>query len=257
MATEAVFPRKAAASGPVYRTVNRTVEHGFFSGMAVLLCVVVVYGFSHTYFTAGMVLAPLPNLLIHVHGAAFTLWMVLYVTQTALISAKRVAWHRTLGPIAFCLPPLMVVLGICAALDGLRRGSEIGGLDPATSLAIPLFGIACFAVLIYAAWSSRRRPDAHKRLILIATMAICEAALGRFPWPQVGVPVAVGPWASEGVLLLFIVGYDLIVLRRLHRTTMWAAPLTFVVAAGAVPFGFTPLWHSFAGFLARDVAPHV
>jgi hypothetical protein len=256
MATEAIFPRKTATSRPVYRTVNRNVEHGYFSAMAVLLSVIVVYGFSHTYFAAGMMLAPLPNLLVHVHGAVFTLWMVLYVTQTALISAKRVTWHRTLGPIASCLPPLMVVLGISAALDGLRRGTQIGGLDPATSLSIPLLGILCFAVLIYAAFSARRRPDAHKRLILIATMAVCEAALGRFPWAQMGVPRAVGPWASEGVLLLFIVGYDLFALHRLHRTTMWAAPLTFVVAAGSVPIGMTPPWHAMVGFLARNVAPH-
>jgi hypothetical protein len=36
---------------------------------------------------------------------------------------------------------------------------------------------------------------------------------------------------------------------------MWAAPLTFLVAALSVPM--TTLWHSFAGFLLRNVAPHI
>jgi hypothetical protein len=38
---------------------------------------------------------------------------------------------------------------------------------------------------------------------------------------------------------------------------MWAAPLAFLVAALSVQIGMTPLWHSFAGFLLRNVAPHI
>jgi hypothetical protein len=216
-----------------------------------------VFGFSRTYFAAGMVLAPLPNVLVHIHGGAFTLWMVLYLVQSALVSAKRVMWHRTLGTIAFCLPPIMVVLGVAAALDGVRRGTHIGGLPTNVSLAIPLFGIATFAVVIWAAWRARRRPDAHKRLIVIATIGISEAAIGRFPvWMRMGIPPAGSNVLILGLLLLLMVGYDLYALRRVHRSTMWAAPLTLITAAAAVPIGMTPIWHGFAGFLAEHVAPH-
>ena len=63
----------------------------------------------------------------------------------------------------------MIVLGVIAAIDALHRGVKIGPLDPAVSAAIPLIGIVGFAIVIYASWRARRRPDAHKRLILIAT----------------------------------------------------------------------------------------
>ena len=261
MATEAFHPARPVqpdvSVSRTLRPINRTRERFFFAGMAILLCVVVVIGFSRTYFMAGMIKAPLPNGLVHVHGAAFTLWMVLYLTQSALISAKRVAWHRSLGTFAYCLPPIMIVLGTTAAIDGLRRGVRIGPLDILTSSSISLLGMVVFSIVIFASWRARRRPDAHKRLVLYATIGLCEAALGRFPWSHLGLAPAAGAVLSLGILLLFPLAYDLISLHRIHRSSMWAAPLTFVIGALSVPIGMTPAWHALAGFLARHVAPHV
>ena len=248
MATNAIGAPSARLQ-PGYRPVNRTVERFFYSGMAVLLCVCVYIGFSPTYFGAGLLRAPLPSPILHVHGAAFTLWMLLFVVQAALISARRVRWHRTLGTIAFCLPPVMVVLGVLAAVDALRRGVQIGPLDTAVSLAIPLIGIVVFAFVIYASWRARRRPDAHKRLILVATIGLTGAAFGRFPWNRIGLPPAAGAVTGVGVLMLLLLVYELITLRRIHRSTLWAAPLVFASVALAVPIGMTPAWHAFAALL--------
>jgi hypothetical protein len=257
MATEALPTPRSLPRRPMYRPVNRTAERVFFGSMAVLLCVVVFIGFSPTYFGAGMLRAPLPSPILHIHGAAFTLWMVLFLIQSALISARRVAWHRSLGIVAFCLPPIMIVLGVIAAINALHRHARIGPLDPAVSLAIPLIGIAWFAVVIFASWRTRRRPDAHKRLILISTIALTDAALGRFPWGRIGFPPAAGAVTGLGILLLVVIAYDLISLHRLHRSTMWAAPITFAVGALSVPIGMTGAWHAFAAFLDRAVGPYL
>jgi chromate transport protein ChrA len=183
--------------------------------------------------------------------------MVLFVVQAGLISARRVAWHRSLGTVAFCLPPIMIILGVIAAIDALGRKVMIGTLNPSVSSAIPLIGIVGFTIVIFASWRARRKPDAHKRLILLATIGLVEAAFGRFPWNQIGFPTAAGAVTGLGILILFVIVYDLISLHRIHRSTLWAAPLTFAFGALAVPIGMTPAWHSFAGFLARNVAPHI
>ena len=180
MATDAVFAPASGQQTP-YRPVNRTSERGFFSGMAILLCICVFIGFSPTYFQAGMMRAPLPSPILHVHGAVFTLWMLVFVVQVALISARRVKWHRSFGTVAFCLPPIMIVLGVIAAIDALHRGVKIGPLDPAVSAAIPLIGIVGFTIVIYASWRARCRPDAHKRLILIATSDLATPPSAAFP----------------------------------------------------------------------------
>ena len=151
----------------------------------------------------------------------------------------------------------MIVLGLIAALDALHRDVQIGRLDPAASFAIPTIGIAVFTVVIYASWKARRRPDTHKRLILLATIGLVEAAFGRFPWSRMGIPVASGAVAGLGILVLLVIAYDLIVLRRLHRSTMWAAPLVFASGALAVPIGMTAAWHAFAAMLNQSIGSHL
>lgn len=257
MATQAFGTSKSLPGRRVYRPVNRIRERLFFAGMAILLCVIVVIGFFPTYFGAGLLRAPLPTPILHVHGAIFTAWMILFLVQAAFISAHRVAWHRSLGTIAFCLPPIMIVLGVIAAIDALGRKVRIGPLDPAVSLAIPLVGIIAFTIVIFASWKARRRPDAHKRLILLATIGLVEAAFGRFPWSQMGVSPAGGAVAGLGILVLLVIVYDLLSLHRIHRSTMWAAPLVFASGAFAVPIGMTSVWHSFAAFLGRTLAIYI
>ena len=256
MATEAVFA-PAAGQQTSYRPVNRSAERGFYCGMATLLCICVFIGFSPTYFQAGMMRAPLPSPILHVHGAVFTLWMLVFVVQVALISVRRVKWHRSFGTIAFCLPPIMIMLGVIAAIDALHRGVMIGPLDPSVSAAIPLIGIVAFAIVIYAAWRARRRPDAHKRLILIATMGLVAAAFGRFPWARIGLAPAAGAVTGLGILIAILLIYELITIRRIHRSSMWAAPLIFASVALAVPIGMTPAWHAFAALLNRTIGPHI
>jgi putative Mn2+ efflux pump MntP len=252
MTTDAVFT-PASSGRTTSRPFNRTVERLFYSGMSILLCVCVFIGFSPTYFQAGVLRAPLPSPILHVHGAVFTLWMLLFVGQAALISARRVNWHRSFGTVAFCLPPVMIVLGLAAAIDALHRGVRIGPLDPAVSFAIPTIGVIGFVVVIYAAWRARRRPDAHKRLVLIATASLVAAAFGRFPWSRIGLPPAAGAVTGLGILLVIIGLHDLMTIRRIHRSTMWAAPLAFGAVALAVPIGMTSAWHAFAALIDRTV----
>jgi len=69
----------------------------FFPGMAVLLLATVFFGFARTYYLAGVFRAPLPNLLVHIHGAVFSAWILLLIAQTSLVASGRVDLHRRLG----------------------------------------------------------------------------------------------------------------------------------------------------------------
>ena len=218
----------------------------FFTAMVFLLWATVLFGFAKTYFLAGMVSAPLPNTLIHVHGAVFTLWMVLLAVQVGLISAKKVKRHKQLGLAGFGLAVAMVVLGVLAGTDALRRGMDgASGLGAKTFYVIPLTGILAFGVLVYFAYRARFKPAVHKRLILIATVGISEAAIARWP---VGV-LQVHPMVRLLIILSFllmVVGYDLVSLKRVHKTTLWASAFVMTVMLVRVPFAMTPLWQRFA-----------
>lgn len=80
---------------------GRKYDRQFFFVMTLLLAAVVAIGFAPTYYLAGGFLAPLPSRIVHIHAAVFSVWMILLMVQTGLISAKRVGWHRKLGMAGF------------------------------------------------------------------------------------------------------------------------------------------------------------
>jgi len=87
---------------------GRKFDHLFFSTMALFMLVTVFVGFARTYYLAGVFHASLPSLIVHIHGAIFTAWIVLLVTQTSLVARRRVDIHRRLGIAGFLLAGLFV-----------------------------------------------------------------------------------------------------------------------------------------------------
>ena len=77
--------------------------------MALLILGTVFLGFAHSYYLAGIFRAPLPSLIVHINGAVFSCWILLFITQICLVSAGRVDIHRRLGLVGFLLACLLVV----------------------------------------------------------------------------------------------------------------------------------------------------
>ncbi|MFZ0862080.1 MAG: hypothetical protein WB781_12395 [Candidatus Sulfotelmatobacter sp.] len=236
---------------------NRIYDNYFFSAMALLILATVFVGFARTYFLAGVFRAPLPNLLIHIHGAVFSAWILLLITQTALVSAHRVDLHRKLGLYGFGLACLMVVLGELAGRDMLARGFAPpgSGFDPRTFYAIPFFGILIFAALIYFAYRQRSNPSAHKRLILIANIAILDAPTGRPPFTV----ITAHPFMDSifvYAFLLLLVGYDLWSTHKVQRATVWGSLFVLVAGQLRVPIGMTHPWLAFASWVQNTARMH-
>jgi hypothetical protein len=225
---------------------GRRYDSVFFSAMAWLLLATVFLGFAPTYYLAGVFHAPLQSLMIHVHGAVFSCWILLLVTQTALVSAGRVDLHRSLGMAGFVLACLMVVLGVAAAIDTLLRNIGPPGRDPQNFFIVPLTDMLIFASLVYFAYRKRFDPAAHKRLILIATIGTAVAAIAR--WPIVHKTPGRGSLVSY-IFLAMLVAYDLWSTHRVHRATIWASAFMVFVQQIRGPIGHTATWHSFAGWV--------
>jgi hypothetical protein len=244
-------PVRVAAGLP-----GRRFDHLFFSGIAGLMLVTVFVGFAPSYYLAGMIHAPLPSMIIHIHGAVFSLWMVLLVTQISVVSAGRVDVHRRLGVAGFLLACLMLVLGVLAATDSLVRGAGPVGRDPKFFYIIPLSNILIFAVVIFFAYRARSNPSAHKRLILIATTALMVAALARWPFAMVHrhTPVAM---RFSYLFLVAIVAYDLWSTRKIQRATLWGSAFLISIQQVAAFVGRTVAWHQFATWVQSLAARHL
>jgi hypothetical protein len=224
---------------------GRRYDHVFFSGLALLMLVTVFLGFARTYYFAGVFHAPLPSLIIHLHGAAFTCWILLLVTQTSLVAAGRVDIHRRLGIAGFLLACVMVVLGVLAATDQLAHRPTPTGLDPKFFYVVPITDMLIFSTLMFFAFRARSNPSAHKRLILIATNALLIAAVARWPFAFVGRnPVRAA--LLTYILLLMIAAYDLWSTHKIHRATLYASVFLIFVQQIRFPIAHTAAWNAFA-----------
>src|SRR5262249_15642435 len=77
-----------------------------------------------------------------------------------------------------------------------------------------------FAGLVFFGYRARMNPAAHKRLILLSTIALMDASTGRPPFAAITARLhldAVFCW----FFLLLLVAYDLWSKGKLHRATIW------------------------------------
>jgi hypothetical protein len=220
----------------------------FYTSMAVAMAVTVFVGFSPTFFLKILSASPPLSPLLHVHGAAFAAWYALFFTQTRLIAGDRPDLHRLLGLAGFGLAVAMVVLGVAAAIMAIRNNHTPPGLDPRSFLVLPFFGITVFAVLTTAGFVMRKRRETHKRLMLLASIAMLDAAIARIP----GVFALGGPLASFGLQDLFVIAciaYDFSTRRRVHPAYLFGGLFILAMQPLRIIVSQTPWWLAFGDWL--------
>lgn len=229
----------------------RSREHRFFGGMAALCAVVVFAGFSPTYYLRSLYGGPALSGLVHLHGALSTAWMLLFLTQNALVLTGRTPLHRRLGLLAGVLVPVLAVVGWSTAIEAARHGvTPPGGPPPLAFLAIPLGTILTFAVLAATGLLQRHRSEIHKRLMLLATIALIMPALARLSrWFSLP-----GPLLGTGgtvLLVLVCIGYDRRTRGRIHPGFLWGG--VFLLASILLRFAVAASegWLPVAAWLTR------
>jgi hypothetical protein len=229
-------------------------DHCFFLTMAILAAITVFVGFFPTYYQKPLeAFSPLsssPRLstLILAHGAVFTFYILFYVLQTALAGVNRKALHMTLGWASVVLIPTMMILGTAAILAAARNGSHGVWPDPETAAFVNGFDLPTFASLAAAAILLRAKPEAHKRLMLLAVNAgLLPPALARTPLIRLG-PAAVG--AAVFAFLLAGPVYDLLTRRRIHAAYAWSLVLIIATMPPTrLAVGHTQSWHRFVDWV--------
>jgi hypothetical protein len=228
---------------PEIRTAQDRV---FYTGMAVAAAAAVLLGFSRTYYLRPYFQDQSLPPYLHLHGAVFSAWIVLLVSQTSLVAARRTDLHRRLGWAGAVLAVAMVAVALTAAIVSGRReiaaGNETGEL---AFLTTPLSSMVVFFALVAAAVRFRRQTETHKRLMLLATINILDAATARWPLAI----VATTSWGGYAIVDLFIViavAYDFATRRRVHPAYLWGALLIVGSQVLREPIGHSAAWQPVA-----------
>jgi hypothetical protein len=218
----------AAAAGRVVRWL----EKYFYFSMSLLIAVVVWYGFSHTI-DKNLIHPSVPRpLVLYFHAAIFTGWLVFFIAQSALVRMGNVRVHRRLGWFGAGLGVVIVLLGVSTAITMTRfKIEKLHSQTAAMDMMIPLWDMIAFSVTFGLAIYSRKRPEFHRRLTLVATCTLTAAAFGRFPF-KIAYDYFYG-----GVDLLILLGVvrDLIVNRRVHPVYLYVLPV-FIVCQSVVVY---------------------
>lgn len=203
-----------------------------YLGTAGMLAALAFAGFAQSYWLpmAAGTLALHP--LIHVHGALFFLWMLFFVLQSALVERGAAHSHRELGLFGIALASLMVFSGVLVQIVTLPAG--LGGPQPAVARNVAALGFSAmimFTTFVALAIANVRRPEVHRRLMVLASFAIIGAAvvrLMRFVPDTTQFERALLGNAAVDALLLGVVLLDRRAVGRVHG--VWIAGGAFLAA---------------------------
>jgi len=229
------------------RPIGARYDRQFYTGMAIAAAVVVFVGFAPTYFLRGSYQTTSLPTYLQVHGFLFTTWIGLFIAQTSLVAVRRTNVHRRLGWAMAALAVVMVVVGTTAGIWSMRRQVDAGFVKEAQAfLTTPLFSMMAFAGFVATAIVRRRDSQIHKRLMLLATISILDAAVARLPLEF----LRASSWnylPTTDVFLLTAILYDVVSRRTVHAAYVWGGLVLIIEQALRIPVGETAAWQALAG----------
>lgn len=216
--------------------------------------VMVLIGFGPTYFLKARFHTPALPTLVHVHGALMTAWVLLFLMQATLVATHRIQWHRRLGTVGAFLAVAIVVIGTVTAIRAGRLG-HTGGPPSLMFMGFLLSLLLFFAIFVSLALLWRRRPAAHRRLMLLAAISLLGAAVVRIPFakvPGLGFLGSGGPggfFTLDNLLLYGCILRDTWRHRRLHPVLGFGAVALLLNEKLIWIFLATPTWNRMATWL--------
>lgn len=119
--------------------------------------------------------------LVYVHSGLMTCWMVLFLVQCSLVVKGNRRLHMRLGAIAVALYAIIVPIGVVTALLQIHYADpkSFSPFGPYRFLVLPLAEITNFALFVGAGFLVRRTPALHRALMLIGTLSVAQAGIGR------------------------------------------------------------------------------
>jgi hypothetical protein len=220
-----------------HATIRQTFGRQYFRAMAGLLLAIVLVGFAPTFHLKVFFGTRALPLYLHVHGVLLIAWYALFLAQAVLVASGHTYTHRRMGLASVGLVMAFVPVTVLVNLRSIARNVALSN-DAADAIARGIFPvtmnfvlIGLFLVYFTLAICLRRRPDWHKRLMLLASISIVAPAVDRLG----RVLFAIDPVSSPFIpivtvtLLFSLIAHDVLVRRWPHIVSVFGV-VTFLVA---------------------------
>lgn len=193
----------------------------FYLGFGLIALAAVFTGFGTTYVLPMARRSFSAPAIVHLHGTLCLSWVLLFIAQSLLVRGRQTPLHRSVGRLGIPIALGIFVSGMGTALWATER--DLATVPSAlTTMIGTLTSLAIFAALVIFAVAMSRRPDWHKRLMMLATIVVLWPAYFRFrhllPWvPRPDVWLAL---VLADLPILVAAARDRLVYGRVHP--VWA-----------------------------------
>lgn len=221
------------------KTLGKHTRDSFYFGMSVFCLLIVLVGFTRSFYLQNYF--GLPDLPPHlmVHGVVLTTWFMLACSQPYLIRIRHPQIHRRLGIAALATAVGVVATGVWTV--AMRDALTID--DNPSRAAGNLASLFMFLFCVILGFLFRGRSDRHKRLMMMASIPVLAPALDRFAripmlndlfgktlyWFPAPPEVAFATLAFLTLLLSTVI-HDLVRERRIRPGTIWGLVAILVLA---------------------------
>jgi hypothetical protein len=167
---------------------------------------------------------------VQVHAFLFTSWILLFFIQSVLVASRRVDLHRRLGIAGAILAGLMVLITVISGVSGFYHSPPRPVIEHIMLYIVLHVDAFDFMIFVAAALLVRRNdPQAHKRLMFLATIAVGS----RFPVLGKLLKMDLHHYWDECAFVLGGMIYDLVSRGRVHRVYFWGGLIILILPAGA------------------------
>lgn len=233
----------------------------FYTGASALLLILMLFGFQQFYLHGqafpNRELAPPIRTLLILHGTAMTAWMLLFLVQPLLVVSANSQVHMMLGRIGAVLAASIFFLGLKLGIEAAKVSPpevRLWNMPYKQFLTVPIISITIFAGFVTAGILSRRRPEIHRAMMLLATLSAMTAALDRIDaisllYRQSVWGTIFGPFFSSLVIGLVFLVVNWALTRKFDRYYAMGWIGLVAASAGIMKLSTTEAWDSIASFL--------
>lgn len=233
----------------------------FYAWMALVCLGVAVFGFLPTFFwplVQGTFVRP-P--VFYLHGLIFFTWTLFFCIQTWLVASGKTLAHREWGVAGAGLAAAMAFTVMTVVVVRLNQTPPIpAGPGSASFSWVDVGALIFFEACIVLGFANTRRPEVHKRLMLLATISLLNAPMAR--WfivlfaPPPGAPPGPPPFLVEqgpnfliAALIVAPMIFDYRTRGRVSRVYLVGLPLYVLLNLSWDPIGFSPAWLAVADWI--------
>lgn len=172
--------------------------------------------------------------VIHFHGITMMGWLVVACIQAELMQKNARKWHIRLG-----LAGVLLFIAVWFSSFGLSTNTLFWEVPTeARQQVYNIYGLSVLSLILMAFFYAgamlalARHPQAHKRFILLTSLALIDAAIFRMTWLPI-LPFAAPEMLNYSfyhlLLLVPLVVFDWRQLGRLHWATLIGV-VSFILA---------------------------